>query len=278
MRGGLKCTDTLDFQLLLIVLDLIATHLHRELKSGRTKPLLLGCTDTKGNAAGDFVVKLSGAMDTRDRGPACEVIAVYLANFFGISHAEPAAVTIHPDLAAWLSNRRSELKGVLKSSPGPNFGTRLLTDVTIWPTGQEIPPAMLGAASAIFTFDALISNDDRRMTNPNVLTRGSEMFVIDHEAAFSFLYLIGGRKPKLDINQRKSLREHVFFYQLRKKAIDLSPFIARLADLTDKDLEKIFSGIPNEWRHDDIQIIDTHLQFYRENCAAFERQILEVLA
>ena len=76
-----------------MLLDLVATHLHRGLKSGRNKPLLFGCSDRRGNHIGDFVLKLSGAMDTRDRGPACELIAVHLADHFGISHSEPAAVT-----------------------------------------------------------------------------------------------------------------------------------------------------------------------------------------
>lgn len=222
-------------------------------------------------------MKLSGAMDTRERGPACELVAVHLAEHFGISHSEPAAVTVHPDLAGWLAKMQPDLKGILDTNRGRNFGTRLLIDVATWPKGQEVPLAMLGKAARIFAFDALISNDDRRVDNPNLLVSGDDMFVIDHEAAFSFLYLIGGRTPKLDLRQRRSLTDHVFFYQLRKKAIDLGSFTARLADLSNDQIERIFSEVPAEWKHNNMQAISTHLQFFRENCLAFGRQLLEVL-
>jgi hypothetical protein len=133
----------------------------------------------EGIPAGDFVVKLAGAMDTRDRGPACEVVAVHLAEHFRLCHPEPASITIHPDLSVWLTKQRPDLKRMVELSTGRNFGTRLLTDVTIWPAGQEIPAPMLGLASAIFAFDALISNDDRRMNNPNVLAKGNDLFVTE---------------------------------------------------------------------------------------------------
>jgi hypothetical protein len=216
-------------------------------------------------------------MDTRDRGPACELIALHLAEHFGISHLEPAAVTVHPDLAGWLSKMQPDLMLTLNSSRGPNFGTRLMIDVTIWPTGQDVPLAMQGQAAKIFAFDALISNDDRRIANPNLLVRGDEMFVIDHEAAFSFLYVLGGRTPQLDLQRRRSLRDHVFFYQLRKKALHFDSFVARLADLSNDRIERILREVPEEWKHSDMGTISTHLQFFRENCAGFDRQLLEVL-
>jgi hypothetical protein len=69
----------------------------------------------------------------------------------------------------------------------------------------------------------------------------------------------------------------LFFYQLRKKGIDLGSFTARLADLSNDQIEQIFSEVPGEWKHSDMQTISTHLQFFRENCLGFGRQLLEVL-
>jgi hypothetical protein len=96
------------------------------------------------------------------------------------------------------------------------------------------------AAVHIFAFDALIANDGRCTDNPNVLVRGDELFVIDHEAAFSFLYLIAGKNPTWEVRRRRPLRQHVFFYQLRKQQIDLSLFTARLAALGDDELGRTF--------------------------------------
>ncbi len=45
-------------------------------------------------------------------------------------------------------------------------------------------------AAHIFAFDALIQNPDRRYSNQNLLTRGNNIFVYDHELAFSFLEAI----------------------------------------------------------------------------------------
>jgi hypothetical protein len=73
----------------LLVLTLTATVLHKAMTSGRNRPLLFGCVDHEGATAGDYVVKLSGSMDTRDRGPASEVIASYLADHFRTSDLSP---------------------------------------------------------------------------------------------------------------------------------------------------------------------------------------------
>jgi hypothetical protein len=217
-------------------------------------------------------------MDTKDRGPASELIASCLAGHFGIRRPEPAAVRLHPDLIVWLAKQRPDLAAAVRSSPGLNFGTRLLLDVATWPVGRGLPESIMMVAPHIFAFDALIDNDYRLRQYPNLLVRGDEVFVIDHEAAFSFLYLVGRKNPTWEIRERRSLREHVFFYQLRKQQIDLSLFTARLAALGDEELELIIREIPVEWWHGDIDRMSAHLQLVRDHAAQFERQVFEVLA
>jgi hypothetical protein len=170
--------------------SLTAVHLHRFMSSGRNHPALFGCVDPSGAPAGDYVVKLVGSMDMRERGAAFEFMASRLAVHFGIKTPEPAQITIDSELATWLSGNNPDLRRILDRSAGPNFGTRLLTDASLWPIGRPVPDAMLPSAIHIFAFDALISNDDRRMDNQNLLVRGDDIFVIDHEAAFAFLYLV----------------------------------------------------------------------------------------
>lgn len=261
-----------------MISTLTAVHMHKVLSSGRSHPVILGCIDAGGQNAGDFVVKLAGAMDTRERGPASELIASFLASHFGILHPSPAAVRLHPDLIHWLARRQPEIATVLRSSSGLNFGTSLLVDVSTWPVGHQVPEGMMTAAANIFAFDAVIANDDRRIDNPNVLVRGDDLFAIDHEAAFSFLYLVTRNNPSWEVRDRRSLRDHVFFYQLRKREIDLSLFTARLSALGDEELEAIVREMPAEWRHDDIGRICAHLQAAREHAGDLERQIFEVLA
>jgi hypothetical protein len=256
---------------------LTAIHMHRMLTSGRNRPVIFGCIDAESNSAGDYVVKLSGAMDTRARGPASELIASSLAGHFGILRPQPAAVQLHPDLMKWLVSQRPDLAQVLRTSTGLNFGTRLLTDVSIWPLGRTLPEAMLIPATQVFAFDALIANDDRRRNNPNVLVRGDEIFVIDHEAAFSFLYVVGQRGTAWDL-RRRPFRDHVFYYQLRRQLIDVSLFMQRLAKLGDSLLESIARQVPDDWRHEDLGRISDHLRNLRDHTSEFERQVLECLA
>jgi len=222
------------------VAHVTAVHCHRFLRSGRNHPALFGCIDADGNSAGDYVVKLRGAMDTKLRGPASELIASLLAGHFGVLRPKPAAVRVHPDLTTWLAAHYPEHAAAIRDSTGLNFGTELLTDVATWPRGRTVPEAMHVAATHIFAFDALIANDDRRYNNPNVLVRGDEIFVIDHEAAFAFLYLVSLGEAPWELRRRNSLREHVFYHPLRKQealAPDVSSFIARLAQLGHAELE-----------------------------------------
>jgi len=248
------------------------------MSSGRNKPAIFGCVDREGKRAGDYVVKLSGAMETRMRGPASELIASSLARHLGILRPDPAAVRLHPDLVKWLTVQRQDLAHVLDKSTGLNFGTRLLTDVAIWPVGRALPEAMITSAAHIFAFDALIENDDRRRDNPNVLARGDDLFVIDHESAFAFLYLIAASPRAWNIRNRPSLERHVFYYQLRKQQIDLTLFTTRLAELGDATLMSIIQDLPNEWRHEDLGRVSAHLQNLRDHASEFERQVLERLA
>lgn len=257
---------------------LTAVHLHRFLSSGRSKPAIFGCVDGNGNPAGDYVVKLCGAMDIGTRAAANELIASLLAEHLGLLRPEPAIVQIHRDLVSWLSMRRPEVARVILGSTGLNFASKHLTDVATWPTGRPLPESMFASASNVFAFDALISNDDRRYTNPNVLVRGDDIFVIDHEAAFSFLYLVGNKEASWAVRNPRSLTEHAFYFQLRKQPIDLEMFTARLAQLGDTALERIVRAVPNEWRHDGLGRISDHLQTARDHSSEFSRQVLERLA
>jgi hypothetical protein len=137
---------------------------------------------------------------------------------------------------------------------------------------------MVLPAACVFAFDALISNDDRRYNNPNVLVRGDDIFVIDHEAAFSFLYLVPMGGPSWALRSRRSLRDHVFCYELRKRSFDIGLFTARLAQLSAAKLEEIISHLPDGWRDDQLGRISAHLESARDNAAEFERQLREALA
>jgi hypothetical protein len=254
-----------------------AVQFHRFLDTGRTHPALFACVDDDGQAVGDYVVKLRARIDTREKGAASELIASCLAKHFGIKRPEPIAALIQPDLVDLLARKFPAEATLLRDSRGLNFGCAYLTDVSVWPIPRALPDAMLNGAAAIFAFDALISNDDRRYNNQNVLIRGDDIYVIDHEAAFSFLYLLGLNDKPWEVANRRSLSDHVFFFHLRKQPVNLQDFVRRLASLGDTELELIVQEVPSDWRHDGMDRICSHLKCVRDNAEKFERQILERL-
>jgi hypothetical protein len=99
-----------------------------------------------------------------------------------------------------------------------------LNAVTAWPVDKPIPEAMRQAAINIFAFDALVQNPDRRFGNQNLFTRGDEIFVYDHELAFSFLHDIATTATPWRLDSQAYLTSHVFYTQLKAKAVDVNGF------------------------------------------------------
>lgn len=259
-----------------MIKQLTAVTLHRFLNSGRNEPALFACLDEQGQPAGDYVVKLAG--NTTQQQLAHELIGSLLADHFHLLHPAPAIVQIHPELISWLQRSLPHKSAVLATSKALNFGCEYLTDTPTWPIGNPLSDTLLATAADIFAFDALISNDDRRRTNPNILLRGDQLFIIDHELAFSFLYLLLNRDQPWDLTNRNNLQEHVFFYALRKKSLNFDRFIQHLTDLGESALESIISAIPNSWRSDQLPKISTHLKQVRDNARKFEIQLAGRLA
>jgi hypothetical protein len=99
-----------------------------------------------------------------------------------------------------------------------------LGEFTTWVSGQTPSGVQRDQAAAIFAFDALIQNVDRRVTNPNIWATSETLGVFDHDQAFMFLALpmIGGvSKPWIPADQVQGfafLKEHVFYSGLKGKA------------------------------------------------------------
>ena len=53
-----------------------------------------------------------------------------------------------------------------------------------WNSTDRIAATQMELALSVLAFDCFIANPDRRPSNPNLLVKGSEWRLIDHEAAF----------------------------------------------------------------------------------------------
>jgi hypothetical protein len=255
-----------------------ATHFVRIMTDGRTCPILCGCTDGSGNFAGEFVVKLLGQPATNGRGALYEFVGSRLADHFGILTLEAAVVDISPAFAQVLAASQPRLTTAIQSNIGLNFATRVANPMTTWFAGRGIPEAMLQSATDIFAFDALIQNPDRRVQKPNVFTRGDDLYVYDHEMAFSFLLAIGNSQRPWELDKATYLNDHVFYTRLKSKKVSLGEFKQRLHSLSDGILQKIRGEIPAQWLHTDLNRIENYLIQVREHSTEFVEHVKRRLA
>jgi hypothetical protein len=124
-----------------MIRSLVAARFERFMSSGRTRPALLGCDDAHGKAAGEYVVKMRGCMDTGATGLTCEVIASLLARHFKIQAPEPAIIRLDQEFLGAVLAVRPEAT-CMRNSVGLGFGTQLLTGAAIWPTDRSIPESL----------------------------------------------------------------------------------------------------------------------------------------
>jgi hypothetical protein len=246
------------------VLRLNAVQFIRPMKVGRTGALLLGCEDAQ-SIQHEVVVKLR-SREMTPKSQIAELVAALLARDLALDVPTPAIVDVPVGFAAVVSDSPSA--AAVKASPGPNFGSlHLGTSFTGWPNDRTpIGPAR-DQAAAIFAFDALVQNVDRRATNPNLWARSNTIGVFDHEQAFAFLYLtILGDPPRpwVVADQAQGFRfleKHVFYPALRGGVVDLDGFEERLGQLTKPKIAGYVKVVPKEWRqgHDLCEKIADYL-------------------
>jgi hypothetical protein len=96
-------------------------------------------------------------------------------------------------------------------------------------------------AAEIFAFDVLIQNPDRRRESPNgpnLLWSDDEIYLYDHEQAFSFLMGVIGWKPPWMGGGTEFCRNHVFIQQLTGIRHNFDRLSGALEALTDARLKE----------------------------------------
>jgi hypothetical protein len=219
-------------------------------------------------------------LDLGERGLALELYASMLGAYFGMSCPRPAIVLLEEDLAAVILGQldgEDNKARVVRGSTGLNFGTQFLVNLSAWPIDKPVSLRMQLAAMKVYAFDALIQNPDRAFDNPNLGSRGDDLFVFDHEAAFSFLlHVIQSRTP-WRLATEQYLERHVFAKSL-KEVVFPADFLRLLDNLSDEVTRYFSEQIPNAWRSDDLSKIESHLALMREHAAEFAEEVTRRLA
>lgn len=242
-----------------------AVALQREFATGTTKPCLMLCET--GDGTQEYVTKFRSEVRNGAGGLCFECFAALLGLHFGIPMPSPALVQLSSNLADAVLPHAPGAGARIRSSAGLNFGTLYLAGYTTWPIDQPIPVGLRQTAAEILAFDALIENVDRRRENPNILATSDDIRAFDHEVAFSFLF---------DFNPARSwqekfsfLSQHVFYNDLRGRALDLSRFSAALSNLSDSALDSMSQSIPSSFGPEYSARICDHLRRARGEATAF---------
>jgi hypothetical protein len=245
-----------------------ARQFRRLLKSGRTTPLLFECEDSVTGQKEEYVVKLKHSLDRRDRGLICELVSSLLAQTIGLNTPSVALVHLDKQMASLIDVLSRDK---IDKSVGLNFGSRLLSGGYLnLPNDYALPNNMEQAAAEIIVFDALIQNPDRRAGKPNMFIKGNEIYIFDHELAFSFLELIGSKGNPWEQSAFTScVRGHFFYRQLKGRTLILDKVMQGIKNMSDGFLSDIQSGIPEEWQDKGIEQIFDHLRAIVKNADSF---------
>lgn len=224
-----------------------ATQFHNVVSSGKTKPARLVCEGAEGQSV-ELIVKLSGACERGVVNLSSEAIGACLAADLGLPVPRPYLVKLDPEFVdeipdeAWREQAR-------KSSTLAFGSTVVPSGFRQWTTADRLSVNMVPEAAAIFAFDALTSNPDRRVSNPNCFVRGDALRVFDHELSFSHGLVLFWRPP-WELGGLQSLETegaHIFRAELRGKALDLDPIRRAWANISDEKIDEYRASLPDDW-------------------------------
>jgi hypothetical protein len=197
---------------------------------------------------GLYVVKFRGS-GQGPRALVAEWLAGEIARAIGLLVPDIVAVDLAKEIAD--PEPDQEIHDLLVASVGRNIGLDFLPGaLTFSPaTGPRPDPAW--AATAVW-LDALVTNPDRSIKNPNLLTWHGRTWLIDHGAA---LYIHHTWKDPDEHARRPfdRIRDHL----LLPSAEPIVAADERLAPLvTEELLETLVAAIPDDWLAPDPRIGD----------------------
>jgi hypothetical protein len=222
----------------------LATRYVTPLREGGSLPGLVEADDD-----GLYVVKFRGA-GQGPRALVAEWLAGELARAIGLTVPDLVAVEIDPNLGD--AEPDEEIHDLVRASGGLNLGLDFLPGALAFNRAVSGDGERLGpdAAADIVWIDALVTNPDRTVQNPNLLVWHGRTWLIDHGAALYIHHT--WRDP--DGHARRPferIRDHV----LLPAAGSIEAADARHAGTIDAPLlESLVEALPDSWLPDDALI------------------------
>ncbi|MBK8157377.1 MAG: hypothetical protein IPK59_00680 [Rhodospirillaceae bacterium] len=223
----------------------------RKIDTGKTKPSLLVCEKADG-ATIEVVAKFSGGCESQEASLVRETIAACLAADLGLPVPQPYIILVPPEWENIVSDpgRRQQIAQSCRTA----FGSTYLTgQYSLWTSGTMITDEMLPTAAAIFVFDALTQNSDRRASNPNCLVKGKQIRIFDHELTFPTMLLgfIAPWRPG-GLKSLENNENHAFRQALVGRQVDYSPIKAAWQNISDVRIGEYGQSVPKAWAHANV--------------------------
>lgn len=243
-----------------------ATRYDRLAGNGRNNPLRVTVETAEGQEYEVFL-KPSGRPELSVVSLAIEVLAACLAGKLGLPVCEPFVVEILPE---WIDAVPDvELRGVLRASNPLAFGSRAAGEGwRQWNTEDILTAARKPLAVGIFAFDAFLENPDRKPSNPNLLVKGDQFRMIDHELALRVRAILPPSAPWREGGLQHLMQHdaHVFADRLRGGVIDLEEVRLAWMSLSDGDLADYEAALPAQWADasDEVAIALEHVRTIRD--------------
>ncbi|MFD2573449.1 HipA family kinase [Spirosoma soli] len=248
-------------------------------ESGTTNPMLVLGVDERSGQRGDYVVKWSRGQRMTTDSCCRELLGAWIGQQLNLHVAEPTVVSISPEFVETLIGGRGYRNAA--SSIGLNFGSTYVPGYIEFVRNQRLTDGQLTQAQAIFALDLFLNNPDRRVNNPNLLTKGDDILLFDHELAFAFtmdLPFLRNKTPWVFRDQdREWVENHYFYAYLRHKQIDFSAFIERLALVDAQFWRRAKQLLPVEWLSEQVNDIQDYLAAIVTHRTEFSNQLTQVL-
>lgn len=227
------------------------------------------------------MVKCSAGCEQGVFNLAAEAIGACLAGDLGLPVPEPFLVDLDPAFISAVTEPAQKQR--MAASNPVAFGSKLMpSQYTTWSTGMSLSISMLPVAAAVFAYDGIAQNFDRRDGNPNCKVKGDQIRIFDHDMAFANYLPILFWQPPWTVGGLKHFEKngaHIFWSGLKGKQIDFDPIRQSWAALSDAQIKGYGLALPPNWGGA-AKIIDSALQLIqdaRDNIDACISEIQRVL-
>lgn len=259
--------------------EVVALAKTKDLTSGSTKPILVVGVCKKTGNTDSYVVKLVGGERMTPSACCRELISALIAMELDLNIPDPAIIEITQDFANTVDD--GSIKNIVNKSIGKNFGSKYIDGHFILLENVKLTPGQYARAVQIFSFDILISNCDRRKDKSNMLVKGDEIIIIDHEMAFGFILELFYYNPtpwKLRPQDDHWIKNHYFYKSLLGNEHNFDTFVDKLSSLDESFWNKLYQLIPDEWKGDHVDQIKNYLSLLVQNKTEFKAELKRILS